>query len=84
MNADFLDTQLRAYVDLREALGFQTRAEKLILLEFVTFVKAQEPPGPIRAQMALAWACQESTHRRPSSAAQRLSIARGRVPEPCG
>ena len=76
MNADLLDTQLIAYVGLREALGFQTRAEKLLLLEFVAFVKAQEHPGPIRAQMALAWACQESTHRRPSRAAQRLSIAR--------
>ena len=77
MNADFLDTQLVAYPSLREALGFQMRAEKLLLPEFVAFVKAQEHTGPIRARMALEWACQESTHRGPSGAARRLSIARG-------
>ena len=76
MNADLLHTQLMAYVGLREALGFRTRAEKPILLEFVAFVKAQKHPGPIRAQMALAWACQESPHRGPNGAAGRLSIAR--------
>ena len=76
MTADLLHTQLMAYVGLREALGFQTRSEKQILLEFVAFVQAREYSGPIRAQMALAWACQESTHRRPSGAARRLSIAR--------
>jgi integrase len=77
MNADFLNTQLVAYLSLREALGFQMRAEKLLLPEFVAFLKAQENTGPIRAQMALDWACQESTHRGPSGAARRLSIARG-------
>jgi hypothetical protein len=54
MNADVLDTQLVAYMGLREALGFQMRAEQRILPEFVAFVKAQEHTGPIRAQMALA------------------------------
>jgi integrase len=77
MNADVLDTQLVAYMGLREALGFQMRAEQRILPEFVAFVKAQEHTGPIRAQMALAWACQASTHRGPSGAARRLSMARG-------
>jgi integrase len=77
MNADFLGTQLVAYLSLREALGFQMRAEKVLLLEFVAFVKTQENTGPIRAQMALDWACQESLHRGPSGAARRLSIARG-------
>jgi len=77
MNADVLDTHLVAYVGLREAFGFQMRAEKRILPEFVAFVKAQEHTGPIRAQMALAWACQASMHRGPSGAARRLSMARG-------
>jgi hypothetical protein len=31
MSADFLDTQLTAYLSLREALGFQMRAEKILL-----------------------------------------------------
>jgi integrase len=76
VNADFLDTQLIAYLSLREALGFQMRAEKLLLPEFVAFIQAQQLTGPIRAQLALEWACQGSDRRGASGAAQRLSIAR--------
>ncbi len=77
MNADFLHTQLVAYLSLREALGFQMRAEKSLLPEFVAYVKVQQNSSTIRAQMALEWACQASTHRGASGAARRLSIARG-------
>jgi integrase/recombinase XerD len=77
MNTDFLDTQLLAYLSLREALGFQMHAEKRLLPAFVAYVKAQPNSTPIQAQMALAWACQESTCRGPSGAARRLSMARG-------
>jgi hypothetical protein len=45
MNADFLDTQLTAYLSLREALGFQMRAEKILLPEFIAFVQAQGITG---------------------------------------
>ena len=65
MNTEFLETQLVAYLSLREALGFQMRAEKILLPEFVAFVKAQEHTGPIRAQLALEWACQTSGSRGP-------------------
>jgi hypothetical protein len=68
MNATFLDTQLVAYLSLREALGFQMRAEKLLLPDFVAFVKAQGTPGPIRARLAVEWACQTSASRGPSGA----------------
>jgi hypothetical protein len=57
MNTDVLDTQLLAYLSLREALGFQMHAEKRLLPEFVAYVKAQPNSHPIRAQMALEWAC---------------------------
>jgi len=77
MNADFLDTQLVAYLSLREALGFQMRAEKIILPAFVAYVQSQPHNSSIRTRMALEWACQESTHRGPSGAARRLSMARG-------
>jgi integrase/recombinase XerD len=77
MNADFLETQLAAYLNLRDALGFQKRAETILLPEFIAYVNAQENPGPIRAQLALEWACQASAHRGPSGAARRLSMARG-------
>ena len=76
MNADFLEAQLVAYLSLREALGFQMRAEKLLLPEFVAFIQAQQLTGPIRAQLALEWACQASARRGASGEAQRLSIAR--------
>ena len=62
MNADFVETQLVAYMSLREALGFQMHAEKVLLPEFVAFVKAQGT-GPIRTEIALEWACQGSAHR---------------------
>jgi integrase/recombinase XerD len=77
MNADFFDTQLVAYLSLREALGFQMRAEKILLPEFVAFVKAKGSLGPLRTEVALEWACQASARRGPSGAARRLSIARG-------
>jgi integrase len=77
MNADLLDTHLLAYLSLREALGFQMQAEKMLLPEFVAYVHTQQAPHPIRAQHALEWACQASAHRGPSGAARRLSIARG-------
>jgi integrase/recombinase XerD len=77
MTVDLLDTHLLAYLSLREALGFQMRAEKILLPEFIAYIHAQQAPYPIRAQHALAWACQASAHRGPSGAARRLSIARG-------
>ena len=77
MSADVLETHLVAYLSLREALGFQLGAEKLLLPEFVAFIHAQGISGPIRAQLALEWACQVSAQRGASGAAQRLSIARG-------
>jgi integrase/recombinase XerD len=77
MNAGDLDAQLLAYLSLRQALGFQMRAETIILPEFVAYVTAQPNNRPIRTQMALEWACQASAHRGPSGAARRLSMARG-------
>lgn len=77
MTTDVLETHLVAYLSLREALGFQMHVEKRILPEFVAYVNAQEPRRPIRAQMALEWACQAAPHRGPSGAARRLSMARG-------
>jgi integrase/recombinase XerD len=76
MNASFLDTQLTAYLGLREALGFQMRAEKILLPEFVAFIQAHDITGPLRAQVALDWACSGCAHRGPSGSARRLSVAR--------
>ena len=46
MSADVLETHMVAYLSLREALGFQIRAEKLLLPEFVAFVQAHGSTGP--------------------------------------
>ena len=45
MNADLIETQLVAYLSLREALGFQMRAEHMLLPAFVAFVDASAPSG---------------------------------------
>ena len=76
MPPDCLDAPLVAYLSLREALGFQMRAEKILLPEFVAFVNAQRLTGPIRAQLVLEWACHASIRRGPGGSARRLSIAR--------
>jgi len=77
MHTDFGAIPLVASLSLREARGCQMQAEKRILPAFGAYVQAQEHSSPIRAQMALEWACQASTPRGPSGAARRLSMARG-------
>jgi len=42
MSTECVETQLVAYLSLREALGFQMRAETILLPEFVAFVKAHD------------------------------------------
>jgi integrase/recombinase XerD len=71
-----LHLHLDAYLSVREALGFQMRAERTLLRDFVSFVESQGDGGPIRAQLAVDWACASSTQRGRGGAAQRLSMAR--------
>src|SRR5262245_52497169 len=77
MTPSLVQLQLDAYLSIREALGFQMRAERTLLREFVHFVESHGVSLPIRASLAVAWACAVSERRGPSGAAQRLSIARG-------
>jgi integrase/recombinase XerD len=77
MSASLLHLHLDAYLGVREALGFQMRAERTLLRDFVRFVETHEAPGPLRAQLAVEWACASSAQRGPSGAAQRLSMVRG-------
>jgi integrase/recombinase XerD len=71
-----LHLHLDAYLSMREALGFQMRAERTLLRDFVGFVEAHGDGGPIRAHLAVDWACASSTQRGRGGAAQRLSMAR--------
>jgi integrase/recombinase XerD len=68
---------LETYLSVREALGFQTRTTRTLLRDFVQYVEHASVSGPIRAQLAVDWACTASAHRGASGAAQRLSMVRG-------
>jgi integrase/recombinase XerD len=72
-----LHLHLDAYLSVRQALGFQMRAERTLLRDFVGFVESYGDGGPLRAQLAVDWACASSTQRGRGGAAQRLSMARG-------
>jgi integrase len=76
MNSADLLVQLEAYLALEKALGFSLRAKERLLRDFVAFIQARDLSGPIRAQIALDWACSASEHCGISGKAARLSIAR--------
>lgn len=71
-----LQSCLDAYLAVRDALGFANIAERLLLPHFVSFLKSRAWSGPIRAELALEWACQESERRGAAGQAQRLKIVR--------
>ena len=77
MSQSDLHLHLDMYISVREALGFQMRAERTLLRDFVRFVEHSQPSGPIRAQTAVDWAYTASTRRGTGGASQRLSMARG-------
>jgi integrase/recombinase XerD len=68
---------LDAYLGVRQALGFQMRAERTLLRDFVCYIETHADAGPLRAYLAVDWACVASAQRGASGAAQRLSMARG-------
>jgi hypothetical protein len=55
--------RVECYVSLRRALGYVVTSEEKLLKDFVRFVEAQMVTGPIRAQIALDWACMPSPGR---------------------
>jgi integrase/recombinase XerD len=77
MNRPDLHRHVDAYLSVREALGFQMRAARTLLRDFVHFVENAQVSGPIQAQLAVDWACASSAQRGASGASQRLSIVRG-------
>jgi integrase len=77
MNRPDLHRHLDAYLSVREALGFQMRAARTLLRDFVHYVEKVQVAGPIRAHLAVDWACAASSQRGASGAAQRLSMVRG-------
>jgi hypothetical protein len=69
--------RVECYVGLRHALGYVVRSEEKLLKDFVRFIGAQAIAGPIRAQMALDWACTFSPGRGAAGQVNRLKVVRG-------
>jgi integrase/recombinase XerD len=72
-----LHSRLDAYLALREAFGFSTRACRKLLQDFVTYLEAHGEGNLIRAQLAVDWACGASATCGVSGQAARLRFARG-------
>jgi integrase/recombinase XerD len=68
--------RVECYVGLRHALGYVVRSEEKLLKDFVRFIGAQAITGPIRAQMALDWACTFSPGRGAAGQVNRLKVVR--------
>jgi integrase len=71
-----LNTRLESYLAIRNALGVRIQAEGRLLRSFVQFLESKGNPHPIRAHIAIEWACLFCTSRGSSGQASRLSIAR--------
>ena len=77
MSSKDLLFRVECYVGLRHALGYVVRSEEKLLKDFVRFIGAQAITGPIRAQMALDWACTFSPGRGAAGQLNRLKVVRG-------
>ena len=53
MSQPDLQLHLDSYLSVREALGFQMRAERTLLRDFVRFVETAQVSGPIRAHLVI-------------------------------
>jgi integrase len=77
MNVHELHTRLDAYLALREALGYTTHGTRRLLQDLVAYLVRHGDAYPIRAHLAVTWACRASAARGPSGHHSRLSVARG-------
>lgn len=72
-----LHTRRNAYLARREALGLSTRACQKLLQNFVAYLEKHGAGNPLRAQLAVDWACSTSATCGASGQAARLGLARG-------
>jgi len=77
MNVADLKLSMERYLAVRDALGFTNRIEKVLLPDFVKFVEEHSVSGPIRAELAVEWACASASRHETSGQVRRLSIVRG-------
>jgi len=76
MTEQQLTAHLEVYLQLRAALGFHVQQEPTLLREFVQFVTCRAPGKPVRAALAVEWACLPSHTGPRRNAARRLSMVR--------
>jgi integrase/recombinase XerD len=77
MHVNELQTRLDASLALREALGYATHATRRLVQDLVAYRTQHGDGPPIRAHLAVDWACRASTTRGPSGQHARLRVARG-------
>jgi len=71
-----LNARLDAYLAIRQALGYRLQAEGQLLRNFILFLESKGNPHPIRAYVAVEWACSSCASRGSKGQAGRLSIVR--------
>lgn len=76
MTAGELTTHLESYLTLRTALGLRLQQERRLLQSFIDCVQRQGAPSPLRAAVAVEWACAPSPQGPRADAARRLSTVR--------
>ncbi len=77
MSSTDLKLSMERYLAVRSALGFIDRAAKTLLPDFVRYLEERGGIGPIRAEMAVDWACSGKHGIGKSGQATRLTMARG-------
>jgi integrase/recombinase XerD len=77
VNIPDLLSRVECYVGLRRAIGYTVRYEEKLLKDFVQFLASRDVSSPIRAQMAIDWACAPAPGRGPAGKASRLKVVRG-------
>ncbi|MBM4259635.1 MAG: integrase [Deltaproteobacteria bacterium] len=76
MTEQQLTAHLDTYLRLRTTLGFRVQQEPSLLRAFVQFVTQRAAGEPVRAALAVEWACLPSQRGPRRSPAQRLSMVR--------
>jgi hypothetical protein len=76
MTAPELTTHLESYLALRTALGLRLQQEQRLLQSFLDFVQRRGATPPLRAAVAVEWACAPSLQGPRADAARRLSTVR--------
>jgi integrase/recombinase XerD len=76
MTRQNLETHIDRYLALRSAFGFHLRNDRTVLHSFVGYVTERNSGAPIRAHLAVEWACTAGSRGQRTAPVQRLSVVR--------